>query len=247
MTWNKKMMHFVRDGNQPIDTKLFFLLEGDLELVEVGQEPEVEGQVAEPLDEDEGGTEGADDGEEDAQQILYDVIMNGPDCRVKVWLPNTIGKGFLTPAALFFDENDSYIAQDFNCALPNVEDGQPMQRRCEGSGLRFMEPFALDVNALNDRRGDAHNFKLKFHNIPYFRGITVPIQKGTDATPPDRLPMFIDVDGQREVRRILFPVEEQQNEPVPPQQRINSFQNITRGYSTRVEQRKRRPQHLHIG
>ena len=60
MTWNKKMMHFVRDGNQPIDTKLYFLLEGDFELVEVGQEPEVEDQVAAPLGEDEEGAEGAE-------------------------------------------------------------------------------------------------------------------------------------------------------------------------------------------
>jgi len=245
MTWNKKMMHFVRDGIEPIDTKLYFLLEGDFELVEAEQETEVEGQVAAPPDEDEGG---ADEAEEDAQQILYDVIMNGPDCRVKVWLPNTIGKGFLTPAALFFDENDIYIAQDFNCAQPNVEDGQPQQRRCEGSGLRFLEPFALDVDALNDRRGDAHNFKLKFHNIPYFRGITVPIQKGTDATTPDRLPMFIGPeDDRREVRRILFTVDEEEDEPEPQRERIDSYQNITRGYTTRTEQRRPRQQHLHTG
>jgi len=197
MTWNDEMMHFVRDGTEPIDTKLYFLLEGDFELVEQEEEAPEEEQEAVP--------------------VLYDVIMNGPNCSVQVWIPNTIGSGYLTPAALFFSEQDDYINADFNCAMPNVEDGQPQQRSCGNEGKRSLT-FPLNVDGLNNQRGEAHNFKLKFHQIPYFRNHLVNIQKGIDATEADSLPMFIMKEENRlEVRRILFLVDEEEEEEPEPQ------------------------------
>ena len=200
MTWNDKMMHFVRDGTEPIDTKLYFLLEGDFELVEQEEEAPEEEQEAVP--------------------VLYDVIMNGPNCSVEVWIPNTIGSGWLTPTALFFSEQDGFIPGTFNCAKTNVDAGmigQAQQRSCGNEGKRFLT-FPLNVDGLNNQRGEAHYFKLKFHQIPYFRNHLVNIQKGIDATEADRLPMFImKEENLLEVRRILFLVDEEEEEEPEPQ------------------------------
>jgi hypothetical protein len=233
MTWNDEMMHFVRDGTEPIDTKLYFLLEGDFELVEQEEAPEEE-------------QEEAPEEEQEAVPVLYDVIMNGPNCSAQVWIPNSIGSGYLTPAALFFSEQDDYINSDFNCAMPNMDDGQPQQRSCSNDGNRFLT-FALNVDGLNNQRGEAHNFKLKFHQIPYFRNNPVTIQKGTDATEEDRLPMYImEGENRLEVRRILFPVDEDEEEqPEPQMQQISPLQDITRGWTTKVKRAEQR--HIKLG
>jgi len=231
MTWNDEMMHFVRDGTEPIDTKLYFLLEGDFELVEQEAAPE----------------EAAPEEEQEAVPVLYDVIMNGPNCSTRVWIPNTIGSGYLTPTALFFSEQDDYMGSDFNCAMPNIEDGQPQQRSCGNDGERFL-PFALECEALNNQRGEAHNFKLKFHQIPYFRNNLVTIQKGTDATEEDRLPMYFEEGGDRlEVRRIIFLVDEDEEpEPEPPEQGIKTELRSDMGYNE-IQEKKVRQRHIPLG
>ncbi len=224
MTWNDEMMHFVRDGTEPIDTKLYFLLEGDFELVEQEAAPEEE---------------------QEAVPVLYDVIMNGPNCSTQVWIPNSIGSGYLTPTALFFSEQDDYIGSDFNCAVADVEDGQPKQRACRNEGERFLT-FSLNVDGLNNQRGEAHNFKLKFHQIPYWRNNPVTIQKGTDATEEDRLPMYFEEGGSRlEVRRIIFLVDEDE-EPEPPEQGLKTGLRSDLGYNE-IQEKKVLERHISLG
>jgi hypothetical protein len=194
MTLNEEWTHYKRENFEPIETNLFFILEGDA----------FEFQEEEEIDE----------------IMTYTAsIQRGLNGNTRVYLPITIGKGSISPDASYFTRDGMHVRDTYAASPGGGEDMRPLVRITNNNGDRQVE-FDLDIDHLIDSGGNANYFVLNFTKIPYWKE-DVTIQKGVSmAVLPDTIMMYREIDGvNHPVSKIYLPIEEDDVEPEPEQNR----------------------------
>lgn len=192
MTLNEEWTHFKRDNFQPIDTKLFFILEGDA--FEFQEEEDINGLMTYTAN-----------------------IQPGLDGSTRVYLPITIGKGSLSPDASYFTHDGTHVRDTYAASPGGGEDMRPRVRLTQNNGDREVE-FDLNIEHLIDSGRNANYFVLNFTKIPYWKE-DVTIQKGVSMdVRADTIMMYREIEGVKHpVSKIYLPIVEEDVEPEPEQ------------------------------